>query len=253
MKRPNSSMSARCFSPHDGSVALALALLVAVSLFPGVAGRLRLGRRDLRRGAGDPRRLRAAQHLGLAGRHQERGPLLAARLFQLLVGAQAVGAEPGRLPRRQHRPAPAQLPAALAPHAAPAGARRSGDRGGVRRASRARGVGGLDHRAQGRAVGAVLPGRGAGLDPFRPDAAAGALRAGPGPVYGGAAVQIGGGDAACGALDLALVAAGEGDADRPACAWRRSWRWRWRSRPAICRSTRRGSRWSWATRWWSGR
>ena len=127
-----------------------------------------------------------------------------------------MGAEPGRLPRRQHRPAPAQLPAAVAPAAAPARARRSRDRRGVRGAPGARGVGGLDHRTQGRAVRAVLPGRGAGLDPFRPDAAAGALRAGPGPVYGGAAVQIGGGDAACGALDLALVAAGEGDADRPA-------------------------------------
>ena len=44
----------------------------------------------------------------------------------------------------------------------PEGARRAADRGGVRGASAARGVGGLDHRAQGRAVGAVLPGGGAG-------------------------------------------------------------------------------------------
>ena len=127
-----------------------------------------------------------------------------------------MGTRPSRLPRRQHRPAPAQLPAAVAPHAAPARARRRRDRRGVRRAPRARGVGCLDHRAQGRAVRALLPGRGAGLDPLRGDAAAGTLRAGPPSVHRRAAVQVGGGDAAGGAADLALVAAGKDHADRSA-------------------------------------
>ena len=185
-------------------------------LLPGALRRLRLGRRDLRRGAGDPLPLRPAQHLVLTRRHQERRPLLAARLHQLLAGAQAVGPAAGRLSRRQHPAASAQLPAAVAPAGTLGGARRGGDRGAVRGASAARRVGGLDHRAQGRAVGVVLPGRGAGLDPLHGGAAAGTLRAGAGAVHGRVAEQVGGGDAAGGAADLALVAARPGDAQRAA-------------------------------------
>ena len=222
-------------------------------LLPGAAGRLRVGRRDLRRGAGDPLPRRPAQHLVRPRRHQERGPLLAAGLLQLLAGAPAVGPAARRLPRRQHLPAPAQLPAAVAPAAAPAGARRGADRRRVRGAPAARGVGGLDHRAQGRAVGAVLPGRGAGVGALRGGAAGRQLPAGGGAVHGRAAEQVGGGDAAAGAAAVALVAAGRGEAAGSAAAGAAGG-----DRggdhgggPGVLPGA--GGRWSWATRWPSGR
>ena len=59
----------------------AFALLVAASYFPALSGGLRLGRRDLLQGAGHPSMVRPVEHLVLAGRHQERRPLLADRLY----------------------------------------------------------------------------------------------------------------------------------------------------------------------------
>ena len=75
-----------------------------------------------------------------------------------------MGVRPGRLPRRQRRAAPRQHPAAVAPRGTAGRARGMAPRRGVRRPSPARRIRRLDHRAQGPALGAVLPRRVPGLD-----------------------------------------------------------------------------------------
>ena len=96
------------------------------------------------------------------------------------------GLEAGRLSRGQRAAAPAELPAGVAFAAVPGRSGGLGCGGRVRRAPDARGVGGLDHRAQGRAFRSLLPGCRAGLAALPGTAAALALRTGPAAVRGGA-------------------------------------------------------------------
>ena len=140
-----------------------------------------------------------------------RRPLLAAGLHDVLAGAQAVGLRASRLSRRQRAAAPRQYALAVASAATAGGARRLGGGRRVRGASAARRVGGLGHRAQGRALRPVLPQRGAGIHAVRGNAATGPLRAGAGVVRRGSAEQIHRGDVACGAAHLAWVEAGARD------------------------------------------
>ena len=104
-------------------------------------------------------------------------------LYELLAGAQAVGAGPARLPRGQRAAAPRQRAAGVAPDAAPGGARGLDHRGGLRRPPPACRVGRLGHRAQGPALRAVLPDRRADLDAVRRGAGPGTLPAGARSVH----------------------------------------------------------------------
>ena len=149
----------------------------------------------------------AVEHLVLARRHRERRPLLAHRLYELLAGAQAVGACALRVSPGQRGAPLRQLPARLAAAFTPGGARGLGRGRGVRPASAPRRVGGMGHRTQGPAFHVVLPGRRAHLDSLHGSSRVEALWSGPGTVHRGAALQIGGGHASRGAADLALVAA----------------------------------------------
>ena len=178
-------------------------------LLPGALGGLRVGRRHLHRRAGHPNLGGPWEHLVLALRHPEGRPLLAARLHHVLAGGKAVGARAARLPPRQRAAAPRQCPARLAPAPAPRGARRLGRRRRVRGPSPARRVGGVGHRAQGSPLRAVLPERGARLDPLRRSAAPGTVRPRPRPrsLHRGPALEVDRGHPACRATRLALVAA----------------------------------------------
>ena len=135
-------------------------------------------------------------------------------VYPLLVAAQAVGFRARRVPRRQRAAARGEHAAALPAHAPAEGPRGVAGGRGVRRPSRARGVRGLGDRAQGRALRGVLPVSGAGVDPLHRRAAGGALPDGAGAVRRRHAGQVGGGHAAGGAADLALVAARPRHRDR---------------------------------------
>ena len=134
-----------------------------------------------------------------------RGALLAADLYHLLAGTQDLGTGAGRLSRRQCAAAPAELLAGVASAAAPGRARSLGCGRRVRRAPAARGVGGLDYRAQGRAFRPFLPHCRAGLAALPGTTATMALWPCSAAVRGGPVEQIHRGDAAGGLADCSVV------------------------------------------------
>ena len=168
-------------------------------------GRLCLGRPHLVAVTGSHGVVRSRRHLVLAVAHSPRGALLAADLYHLLAGTQDLGTGAGRLSRGQRAAAPAEHLAGVASAAAPGRARGLGGGGRVRRAPPARGVGGLDYRAQGRAFRFLLPGCRAGVAALPGTAATLALRPGSAAVRGGPVEQVHRGDAAGGAADPAVV------------------------------------------------
>ena len=152
--------------------------------------------------------VRSRLHLVLAVAHSPRGALLAADLYHILAGTQDLGTGAGRLSRRQRAAAPAELLAGVASAAAPGRARSLGCGRRVRRASDARGVGGLDYRAQGRAFRSFLPHCRAGLAALPGTTATLALWPHSTAVRGGLVEQIHRGDAAGGLADPAVVEGG---------------------------------------------
>ncbi len=151
--------------PKKNLLTIALLLAVLTCLLAGDEGRLRLGRRRLRGQQPDAalaRRSRAdLVPAGLRTAVLPPGP------HDLLDRVPPLGASAVRLPPRQRPAARNRFPA---DRRGPARASCSGGlarRRGVRPPPRPRGVGRLDHGAQERPLGGLLPPRDARLLPFR--------------------------------------------------------------------------------------